>query len=83
LKPSRTSRPVSSNRPSTGRTAVKERRKTLPPKLKDISDDIENAIQEARKIKELTIQEEVLLELDKVNATLEEARKQITKIMHP
>jgi len=62
---------------------VKERRKTLPPKLKDISDDIENAIQEARKIKELTIQEEVLLELDKVNATLEEARKQITKIMHP
>jgi hypothetical protein len=62
---------------------VKERRKTLPPKLKDISNDIENAIQEARKIKELTIQEEVLLELDKVNATLEEARKQITKIMHP
>jgi hypothetical protein len=62
---------------------VKERRKTLPPKLKDISDDIENAIQEARKIKELTIQEEVILELDKVNATLEEARKQITKIMHP
>ena len=62
---------------------MKERRKTLPPKLKDISDDIENAIQEARKIKELTIQEEVLLELDKVNATLEEARKQITKIMHP
>jgi hypothetical protein len=61
---------------------VKERRKTLPPKLKDISDDIENAIQEARKIKELTIQEEVIQELDKVNATLEEARKQISKIMH-
>jgi hypothetical protein len=61
---------------------VKERRKTLPPKLRDISNDIENAIQEARKIKELTIQEEVILELDKVNATLEEARKQITKIMH-
>jgi hypothetical protein len=60
---------------------VKERRKTLPPKLKDISDDIENAIQEARKIKELTIQEEVVLELDKVNATLEEARRQISKIM--
>jgi hypothetical protein len=61
---------------------VKERRKTLPPKLKDISDDIGNAIQEARKIKELTIQEEVIQELDKVNATLEEARKQISKIMH-
>jgi hypothetical protein len=61
---------------------VKERRKTLPPKLKDISNEIENAIQEARKIKELTIQEEVILELDKVNATLEEARKQIVKIMH-
>ena len=61
---------------------MKERRKTLPPKLRDISDDIENAIQEARKIKELTMQEEVMVELDKVNATLEEARKQITKIMH-
>jgi len=83
LKPSRTPRPVSSNRPSITRSNVKERRKTLPPKLKDISNDIENAIQEARKIKELTIQEEVILELDKVNATLEEARKQITKIMHP
>jgi hypothetical protein len=61
---------------------VKERRKTLPPKLKEISANIEDAIQEARKIRELTIQEEVIQELDRVNATLEEARKQIAKIMH-
>lgn len=62
---------------------MKERRKTLPPKLKLISEGINDAIHEAKKIRELTIQEEVVLELDKVNATLEEARKQITKIMHP
>lgn len=61
---------------------MKERRKTLPPKLKLISEEINDAIQEAKKIRELTIQEEVVLELDKVNATLEEAKKQITKIMH-
>ena len=61
---------------------MKERRKTLPPKLKLISDGINDAIHEAKKIRELTIQEEVVLELDKVNATLEEARKQISKIMH-
>jgi len=60
---------------------VKERKTTLPPKLKKISEGIDDAIQEAKKIRELTIQEEVVLELDKVNATLEEARKQITKIM--
>ena len=61
---------------------MKERRKTLPPKLKLISEEINDAIQEAKKIRELTIQEEVVLELDKVNATLEVAKKQITKIMH-
>jgi len=60
---------------------VKERKTTLPPKLKKVSEGINDAIQEAKKIRELTIQEEVVLELDKVNATLEEARKQITKIM--
>ena len=60
---------------------MKERRKTIPPKLKLISQGINDAIQEARKIRELTIQEEVVQELDKVNATLEEARKQISKIM--
>jgi hypothetical protein len=61
---------------------VKDRRKTLPPKLKQISEGIEDAIQEAKKIRELTIQEEVVQELDKVNASLEDARKQISKIMH-
>ncbi len=60
---------------------MKQRKTTLPPKLKKISEGIDDAIQEAKKIRELTIQEEVVLELDKVNATLEEARKQISKIM--
>ena len=60
---------------------VKERRKTLPPKLKQISDGIGDAIQEAKKIKEISIQEEVVEHLDRVNASLEEARKQISKVM--
>ena len=60
---------------------MRQRKTTLPPKLKKISEGIDDAIQEAKKIRELTIQEEVVLELDKVNATLEEARKQISKIM--
>ena len=61
---------------------MKERRKTLPPKLRQISNGINDAIQEARKIREVAIQEEVVQELDKVNARLEEARRQISKIMH-
>lgn len=60
---------------------VKERRKTLPPKLKQISDGISDAIQEAKKIKEISIQEEVVEHLDRVNSSLEEARKQISKVM--
>ncbi|OLE58574.1 MAG: hypothetical protein AUG17_07170 [Crenarchaeota archaeon 13_1_20CM_2_53_14] len=60
---------------------MKERRKTLPPKLKQISDGINDAIQEAKRIREMSIQEEVVQELDKVNTTLEEAKKQISKIM--
>jgi len=62
---------------------VKERRQTLPPKLKKISDEINDAIQEARRIREMSIQEEVVQELDKVNVTLEETKKQISKIMNP
>ncbi len=62
---------------------VKERRKTLPPKLKQISNGINDAIQEAKRIREMSIQEEVVQELDKVNTTLEEAKKQIAKIMKP
>jgi len=60
---------------------VKERRKTLPPKLKQVSDGIDDAIQEAKKIKEISIQEEVVEHLDRVNSSLEEARKQISRIM--
>jgi len=60
---------------------MKERRKTIPPKLKLVSDAINDAIEEARRIRELSIQEEVIVELDKVNAALENAREQIKKIM--
>jgi hypothetical protein len=34
---------------------VKERRKTLPPRLMQISDAINEALKEAKKIRELTI----------------------------
>ena len=61
---------------------VKERRKTLPPRLKQISDDISEAMREAKKIRELTIQEEVIVELDKVNEALEQAKRQITRMLH-
>jgi hypothetical protein len=50
---------------------VKERRKTLPPRLMQISDDISEAMREAKRIRELTIQDEVISELDKVNEALE------------
>jgi flagellar hook-basal body complex protein FliE len=60
---------------------VKERRKTLPPRLKQISDDINEALKEAKKIMELTIQEEVVVELDKVNEALEQAKRQITRML--
>ena len=60
---------------------MKERRKTIPPKMKLVSDAIDDAIEEARRIKELSIQEEVIVELDKVNTALEHAREQIRKIM--
>jgi hypothetical protein len=60
---------------------MKERRKTIPPKLKEVSQAITSALEEARKIRELSIQEEVIVELDKVNAALENAKEQIAKIM--
>lgn len=60
---------------------MKERRKTIPPKLKLVSEAINSAIEEAKRIKELSIQEEVVVELDKVNGALEQAKEQITKIM--
>jgi hypothetical protein len=60
---------------------VKERRKTLPPRLKQISDAISEALKEAKKIRELTIQEEVMVELDKVNEALEQAKRQISRLL--
>ncbi len=60
---------------------MKDRRKTIPPKLRLVSEAISNAIEEARRVKELSIQEEVIGELDKVNGVLEQAKEQITKIM--
>ena len=61
---------------------MKQRGKTLPPKLKRVSNEIGEAINEAKKIRELSIQEEVLVELDKVNAVLEQAKKEIARIMN-
>ncbi len=60
---------------------MKQRRKTLPPKLKRVSEEITDAIKEARKIEEMSVQEEVLLELEKVSNALEQAKKDISKIM--
>ena len=63
------------------RRSMKDRRKTIPPKLKLVFEAISKAIEEARRIKEFSIQEEVIVELDKVNAVLEQAKEQIRKIM--
>ena len=60
---------------------MKDRRKTIPPKLRLVSEAISNAIEEARRVKEPSIQKEVIVELDKVNAVLEQAKEQITNIM--
>ena len=60
---------------------MKERRNTLPPRLKQISDAINEALTEAKKIRELTIQEEVMVELDKVNEALEQAKRQISRLL--
>jgi hypothetical protein len=60
---------------------VKERRKTLPPRLKQISAAVNEALTEAKKIRELTIQEEVMVELDKVNEALEQAKRQISRLL--
>ena len=42
---------------------MKERRRTIPPKLKPVSEAINNAIEEAKRIRELSVQEEVIVEL--------------------
>jgi hypothetical protein len=61
---------------------MKERRKSLPPKLQRVSQEISLALAEARKIEELSVQEEVLVELEKVNSALELAKREIARIMH-
>ena len=71
---------IISHKSLVGRS-MKDRRKSIPPKLKLVSEAISNTIEEARRIKELSIQEEVIVELDKVNAALEVAKEEITKIM--
>ena len=60
---------------------MKERRNTLPPRLKQIYAAINEALTEAKKIRELTIQEEVMVELDKVNEALEQAKRQISRLL--
>ncbi len=60
---------------------MKQRGKTLPPKLKRVSKEIDDALKEARKIQEMSVQEEVVVELEKVNSALEQARKEISRIM--
>jgi len=44
---------------------LKERQKTLPPKLKLIAESTNEAMSEARRIKELAVQEEVLVQLER------------------
>ena len=61
---------------------MKRRQKTLPPKLKRVSEEISDAINDARKIQEMSVQEEVLLELEKVKSALEQAKKEIARIMN-
>ncbi len=60
---------------------MKDRRKTLPPGLEQVSREIGEAIKEANKLKELAIQEEVVAELDRVDAALEQARREIGRIL--
>lgn len=60
---------------------MKQRGKTLPPKLGRVTEEINAAIKEARKIQEMSVQEEVIVELEKVNSALELARKEISRIM--
>ncbi len=60
---------------------MKQRGQTIPPKLKKVSQEINDALKEARKIQEMSVQEEVVVELEKVNNALELAKKEISRIM--
>ena len=63
---------ITSRKSLVGR-GMKDRRKTIPPKLRLVSEAISNAIGKARRTKGPSIQEEVIVHLDKVNAVLEQA----------
>jgi len=52
----------------------------MQPRLKMVSEGISEAIHEAKKIREISIQEEVVEHLDRVSSSLEEARRLISKI---
>jgi len=58
----------------------KTRKRNVRPKLSEVSDKIREAIEETRTIGDLTVQEEVLNELGKVDAVLARAKKEISKI---
>ncbi len=60
---------------------MKQRGKTLPPRLKRVSQEISDALKEARKIQEMSVQEEVIVELERVNSALEQAKREISRIM--
>ena len=58
----------------------KTRKRSGRPKLSEVSDKIREAIEETRTIGDLTVQEEVLNELGKVDEVLARAKKEISKI---
>ncbi len=60
---------------------MRERQSTLPPKLREATEAINNAIAEAKKIQEITIQEEVIAHLEKVTQSMEQAKREIERIM--
>jgi len=47
-----------------------------------IAGSINEAMREARKIKELAVQEEDIVQLEKIDSMLEHAKKEIASIMH-
>ena len=59
---------------------TKPRKRSLHPKLSEVSNKIGEAIEETRTISDLTVQEEVLNEAGKVNAVLARAKKEISEM---
>ena len=60
---------------------MRERQRTLPPKLRKVTEAIDDAIAEAKKIREVAIQEEVVSLLTNCTHALEDAKKAIARIM--